>query len=113
MTAHGTPYWLLVLPMLAAGTGMALTMPAATTAVMESAPASRGGTAAGLLNTARQVGGALGVAVAGSLVSGRLGFVPGLHVALAVCGGAFVLGAVVTCASPGPGRRRRQRRRRR
>ena len=27
VTAHGTPYWLLVLPMLAAGTGMALTSP--------------------------------------------------------------------------------------
>jgi DHA2 family methylenomycin A resistance protein-like MFS transporter len=101
VTAHGTPYWLLVLPMLAAGTGMALTMPAATTAVMESAPASRGGTAAGLLNTARQVGGALGVAVAGSLVSGRLGFVPGLRLALMVCGGAFVLGAIVTRAALG------------
>ena len=43
VTAHGTPYWLLVLPMLGAGTGMALTMPAATTAVMESArPAAAG-----------------------------------------------------------------------
>ena len=98
MTAPGTPYWLLVAPMLAAGTGMALTMPAATTAVLESAPASHGGTAAGLLNTARQAGGAVGVAVAGSLVSGRLGFVPGLRLALLVCGGAFVLGAVVTRA---------------
>jgi DHA2 family methylenomycin A resistance protein-like MFS transporter len=96
VTAHGTPYWLLVLPMLAAGSGMALTMPAATTAVMDAAPDSRAGTAAGLINTARQVGGALGVAVAGSLVSGRMGFVPGLHVALGVCGGAFLLGAVVT-----------------
>ncbi len=73
VTAHGTPYWLLVLPMLAAGSGMALTMPAATTAVMDAAPDSRGGTAAGLINTARQVGGALGVAVAGSLVSGAAG----------------------------------------
>ena len=81
--------------MLAAGSGMALTMPAATTAVMDAAPGSRGGTAAGLINTARQVGGALGVAVAGALVSGAMGFVPGLHVALAVCGGAFLLGAAV------------------
>jgi hypothetical protein len=31
--------------------------------------------------------------VAGSLVSGAMGFMPGLHVALAVCGGAFMLGA--------------------
>ena len=103
VTARGTPYWALVAPMLAAGSGMALTMPAATTAVMDAAPDSRGGTAAGLINTARQVGGALGVAMAGALVSGAMGFVPGLHVALAVCGGAFLLGAVVTTATVGQG----------
>jgi MFS transporter, DHA2 family, methylenomycin A resistance protein len=108
VTAHGTPYWVLVLPMLAAGSGMALTMPAATTAVMDAAPDSRSGTAAGLINTARQVGGALGVAVAGSLVSGAVGFVPGLHVALAVCGGAFLLGAVVTAATVGRDRAHHQ-----
>ena len=76
-------------------------MPAATTAVMDAAPGSRGGTATGLINTARQVGGALGVAVAGALVSGTMGFVPGLHVTLAVCGGAFLLGAAVTAATVG------------
>ena len=108
VTAHGTPYWVLVLPMVAAGSGMALTMPAATTAVMDAAPDSRSGTAAGLINTARQVGGALGVAVAGSLVSGAMGFVPGLHVTLAVCGGAFLLGAVVTAATVGRNRAQHQ-----
>ena len=41
MTARGTPYWVLVLPMVAAGSGMALTMPAATTAVMDAAPGTR------------------------------------------------------------------------
>ena len=108
VTAHGTPYWVLVLPMVAAGSGMALTMPAATTAVMDAAPGTRSGTAAGLINTARQVGRALGVAVAGSLVSGAVGFVPGLHVALAVCGGAFLLGAVITSATVGRDRAGRQ-----
>jgi len=93
----GTAYWALILPMVAAGSGMALTMPAVTTAVMEAAPASRGGAAAGLLNSARQVGSALGVAIAGALVGGGVaGFVPGLHLALVICGGAFLLGAAVT-----------------
>jgi hypothetical protein len=67
-------------------------------AVMEAAPASRGGAAAGLLNSARQVGSALGVAIAGALVGGAAGFVPGLHLALAICGGAFLLGVLVTVA---------------
>lgn len=96
VSGHGTPYWVVVLPMLAAGAGMALTMPAATTAVMDAAPASRGGAAAGLLNTARQAGSALGVAVAGSLLSSQAGFLPGLHLALAVSGAAFLAAVLVT-----------------
>jgi len=52
-----TPYLMLVLPMIAAGSGMALTMPAATSAVVESAPADRGGIASGVVNAARQAGG--------------------------------------------------------
>jgi MFS transporter, DHA2 family, methylenomycin A resistance protein len=40
---------------------------------MDAAPASRGGTAAGLINSARQVGGALGVAVAGAATVGQGG----------------------------------------
>jgi len=98
VSGHGTPYWVLTAPMLAAGAGMALTMPAATTAVMDAAPASRGGAAAGLLNTARQVGSALGVAVAGSLLASRAGFLPGLHLALAVSGAAFLAGVLITLA---------------
>jgi MFS transporter, DHA2 family, methylenomycin A resistance protein len=112
VAAHGTAYWMLILPMVAAGSGMALTMPAVTTAVMEAAPVSRGGAAAGLLNSARQVGSALGVAIAGALVGGAAGFAPGLHLALAICGGAFLLGVLVTVAwvsrpaGGGPGRGR-------
>ena len=88
---------------------MALTMPAVTTAVMEAAPASRGGAAAGLLNSARQVGSALGVAIAGALAGGATGFVPGLHLALAICGGAFLLGVLVTGGLGQPPGRRRTR----
>ena len=98
VSGPSTPYWVLVLPMLAAGAGMALTLPAATTAVMDAAPADRGGAAAGLLNTARQVGSALGVAAAGSLLASRAGFLPGLHLALAVSGVAFLAGVLITLA---------------
>ena len=55
-----------------------------------------GGGVTGLLNTARQVGSALGVAVAGSLLASRAGFLPGLHLALAVSGAAFLAGVLVT-----------------
>ena len=90
-----TSYWVLVAPLIAAGFGMAFTMPAATAAIIEAAPAQRAGIASGVLNASRQAGGAIGVALLGTLIAGGA-FVPGLHVAMAVSGGAFLLGAVVT-----------------
>ena len=95
-----TPYLVLVLPMIAAGSGMALTMPAATSAVMESAPADRGGVASGVVNAARQAGGVLGVAILGSLVSARATFIGGLRDGLLVAGCAFVAGAALVSAGP-------------
>jgi DHA2 family methylenomycin A resistance protein-like MFS transporter len=47
--AH-TPYPLLIAPLVAAGFGMSFTMPAATTAVVEAAPAQRAGLASGAIN---------------------------------------------------------------
>ncbi len=90
-------YPLLVLPLIAAGFGMSFTMPAATTAVVEAAPEGRAGLASGVINAARQVGGVVGIAVLGALVSGGgAAFVSGLRVAMVLAGAAFLLGAVVT-----------------
>lgn len=93
--AHSS-YWLLVVPFMAAGLGMSLVMPAATTAVMEAAPPERGGLASGTLNAARQVGGVIGVALLGTLVASRGTFVVGLRTAMVIAGGVFVLGAILT-----------------
>ncbi len=100
----GTAYLILV-PMLAAvGFGMAFTMPAATTAVVDAAPAERAGIASGVINASRQLGGVLGVALLGGLVNRHGFFVPGMHVALAIAGGAFLVGCLVTlrAVSSGP-----------
>ena len=91
-----TPYGLLAVPLIAAGFGMAFTMPAATTAVVETAPAQRAGVASGVINASRQMGSMLGVAVIGSLAGGGAHFVTGLHAGLAVAGAAFLLGALCT-----------------
>jgi MFS transporter, DHA2 family, methylenomycin A resistance protein len=72
-----------------------LTMPAATSSVMESAPADRGGIASGVINATRQAGGVLGVAILGSLVSVRATFIGGLRDGLAVAGCAFLAGAAL------------------
>jgi hypothetical protein len=60
---RSTSYWVLIPPLVAAGFGMAFTMPAATAAVIEAAPADRAGIASGVLNASRQAGGAIGVAL--------------------------------------------------
>ena len=91
-----TPYYVLVAPLLATGFGMALTMPAATAAVMGSAPAQRGGLASGVINTARQVGGAIGVALLGTLVAHRATFTPGLHASMLIAAAAFGFGCALT-----------------
>lgn len=93
--AHNS-YWVLVVPLMASGLGMSLVMPAATAAVMEAAPSERGGLASGTLNAARQVGGAIGIALLGTLVAHRANFVGGLRIAMPVAGGAFVFAAVLT-----------------
>ncbi|MHB8293133.1 MAG: MFS transporter [Acidimicrobiales bacterium] len=98
--AHSS-YWQLVVPFMATGLGMSFTMPAATSAVMEAAPAERGGLASGALNAARQVGGVIGVALFGSLVAHRSSFIPGLQADMAVAGGVFLLGAALTTVGVG------------
>lgn len=63
----GAYVW-LVFPMLIAATGMALVVPTIMNATISSVHFSRAGVASGVLNTARQVGGMLGVTIFGYLV---------------------------------------------
>jgi len=97
LTVEATTSYLLLCAMLVAiGFGMSFTMPAMTTAVIESVLRARSGITAAVLNASRQVGGVLGVALLGSLVSKRSSFVPGMHVALAIAGGSFLTGCVLS-----------------
>jgi MFS transporter, DHA2 family, methylenomycin A resistance protein len=101
VTGPHSAYPWLILPMAAAGFGMALTMPAATASVIEAAPANRGGIASGVVNAARQSGGVLGVALLGALVQARSTFIPGLHIGVIIAGSAFLLAAAITfCGVP-------------
>ena len=56
------PVWLASLLMVPIGVGGSFTVPPLTALVMGHVPAERAGTASGVLNTARQMGGSLGVA---------------------------------------------------
>jgi DHA2 family methylenomycin A resistance protein-like MFS transporter len=91
LSTSGVPYWVLVVPMGLIGLGISFSMVAATTAVVEAAPAGQAGLASGVLNAARQVGSALGVALLGALLA------QGARLSLLV-GAAAYAGALV-CAS--------------
>ncbi|MGH3426823.1 MAG: MFS transporter [Terriglobales bacterium] len=100
-----TSYAMLLLPLAATGFGMAFTMPAATTAVVDNSPAGRAGAASGAINTARQVGGVIGIALLGGLVGEETFSIPGLRVALGIASGVFFLGAILAAFA---GRRLRE-----
>ncbi|MGI8867751.1 MAG: MFS transporter [Mycobacteriales bacterium] len=63
-----TPQWIIEILMFAMGAGMGVTMAPATSAIMGAVPRERAGAGAAVNNTVRQVAGALGVAVLGSIL---------------------------------------------
>ncbi|MCP2310674.1 MFS transporter [Kitasatospora paracochleata] len=64
-----TPIWVLVVLGFVMGAGMAHVMPPVTVAIMGSLPREKAGAGSALNNTFRQVGGSLGVAVLGAVLS--------------------------------------------
>ncbi|MEV0171062.1 MFS transporter [Streptomyces sp. NPDC050803] len=64
-----TPIWLLEVIFFLMGTGMAHIMTPVSVVIMQALPREKAGSASALSNTFRQVGGALGIAVLGSVLS--------------------------------------------
>ena len=86
----GTGYATLVVAQLfALGLGCGVIVPVITSEMLGSVERSWSGVAAGTLNTLRQAGSAIGVALFGSLIAS--GFITGLHAALAVSVGLVVV----------------------
>ncbi|OZB87971.1 MAG: hypothetical protein B7X41_10625, partial [Microbacterium sp. 14-71-5] len=76
------PSWVVALLMIPVGVGGALTVPPLTSLLIDSVPASRAGTASGVLNMVRQMGGSLGVAAVGAVIAGQASFVTGLRISV-------------------------------
>jgi EmrB/QacA subfamily drug resistance transporter len=84
LLGQDTPVWVLEVLFFAQGTAMAHVMTPATVSIMTSLPREKAGSGSAINNTFRQVGGALGVAILGSLLSttyrdginGHLGTLP-------------------------------------
>jgi EmrB/QacA subfamily drug resistance transporter len=94
-TGRGTDVWYLVLAYLLFGAGFGLVGTPMTNTALSGMPRDQAGVAGAIASTCRQTGGAIGVAVCGSIVVGSsAGFVSASHTAWAVlagCGGATVL----------------------
>ncbi|HEX9381537.1 MAG TPA: MFS transporter [Gaiellaceae bacterium] len=99
--------WWAILPgLLVGGVGMAVTMAPTTAAAMASVPVDKAGVGSAVINSMRQVGGSLGIAIMGALVATTVSvqpfdpryageFVPGYHRALHVGAAILLAGAAI------------------
>jgi EmrB/QacA subfamily drug resistance transporter len=110
VTLHST-FWHMLPAFLLGGLGMSFVMTPMSAAAMGAAPVAKAGVASGVLNTFRQVGVALGIALTGAIVANRAAaaaaggasppeaFVHGLtfamRVSAAICVGAAIVAATL------------------
>jgi EmrB/QacA subfamily drug resistance transporter len=99
-------WWDIVPGLLVGGVGMAITMAPTTAAAMASVPVDKAGVGSAVINSMRQVGGSLGIAVMGALVATTVSvtpfdpryateFVPGYHRAVHVGAAILLVGAAI------------------
>ena len=98
-------FWNILPALILGGFGMGLTMTPATAAAIGSVPIAKAGIGSGVLNTFRQVGGALGIAVMGAIVASQIHVAPaapafreqfmdGFSTALRVAAGIALVGTL-------------------
>ncbi|MER7795585.1 MFS transporter [Streptomyces sp. NPDC097640] len=98
------PVWVTALLLIPIGLSGPLVMPPTTALLLEHVSAHQTGTASGVFNTSRQIGGALAVAVFGALLSASGGFEHGLRISLLL---AAAVALVAALAAPRMGTARR------
>ena len=67
--SHTSPYWLLATGVLVLGVGMGCAMPPATSNITAALPPAKQGVASAINDLSREVGGAIGIAVIGSVMT--------------------------------------------
>jgi EmrB/QacA subfamily drug resistance transporter len=103
-------FWDILPGLILGGFGMSLAMTPTTAAAMGSVPVDKAGVGSAVLNSMRQVGGSLGIALLGAIVAASVSvppgnpaypdqFVEGYHNALHVAAAIAILGAVVAVAT--------------
>ena len=102
----GSSYWHIFPGLIVGGLGMALTMTPTTAAAMGSVAVDKAGVGSAVLNSMRQVGGSLGIALMGAIVVSYVSaparspqalpqFVDGLQHALLVAAAIAIVAAIV------------------
>jgi EmrB/QacA subfamily drug resistance transporter len=110
VTLHST-FWHMLPAFILGGLGMSFVMTPMSAAAMGAAPVDKAGVASGVLNTFRQVGVALGIAIMGAIVADRAavsvhhgasqpqafvdGLTFGMRVSAAICLGAAIAAGVL------------------
>jgi EmrB/QacA subfamily drug resistance transporter len=96
-----TSYWMLLPGLMLGGVGIACVMSPATAAALSGVPVDKAGVGSAVVNTSRQLGGSIGIALLGAIVAHEAAgsrtpdaFVHGLSDALLVGGGIALAGAV-------------------
>jgi len=97
---RGTSYSIICAPLVAMGGGLGLLVPPLTSTLLGSVDKKRSGVAAGVLNSTRQTGSVLGVALFGSLIGQAGAFVFGAKLALGISA-ALLIGAAIVIAAGG------------
>jgi DHA2 family methylenomycin A resistance protein-like MFS transporter len=100
----GTSYWKIGAQLALIGGGLGLLVPPLTSTLLGSVEKTRSGIAAGVLNSTRQTGSVLGVALFGSLAGQGASFMAGTHASLLVSAGLLAAaGAAIWRGAPTPG----------
>ncbi len=92
--------WVLSGLMMLIGLGGPLVMPPTIAVLLNSVPSHQAGTASGVFNTSRQLGGALAIAVFGALVADPDHFMPGLRGSLLIASGVLLAATLASMWLP-------------
>jgi EmrB/QacA subfamily drug resistance transporter len=113
---ESSTFWAILPGLLVGGVGLGITMAPTTAAAMSSVPVDKAGVGSAVINSMRQVGGSLGIAVMGTVIATSVSvglrspgypsqFVDGYHRALLVGAALLLAGAVLSVLTVRPTRR--------
>ncbi|YAL84687.1 MFS transporter [Dermacoccaceae bacterium W4C1] len=98
----GTPYWYLAVLLGLANSGAGLVTASMTAATVEAAGDENANHAGAVLNTNRQLGILVGVAVIGLILQGTSDWYRGLHLALGLVAGVYLLAGLTAILTTRP-----------